>query len=510
MKTSRFSFLFLLLAGFFINEAQSQSDSYIHYDSSIGAQPGPLLQDHFSFPPIDNSRLGEPERSDVTPSQLIDNATAQEASMSLFYNWLYRWFLVGKYAAYKSPKWIYQSAKETPSTKLKSKNKTTPYTKHAKKGQQTSKKGESKKRVSASLPVPVHDGEVPEKYQDLVSSVSSQGITFNDLSTIKKPDDFPSEWVWIVIGWIDNALKQAQGQYLSNMSFDDVLANTDPALPAIVRGTLRAALFVEDSDGENDGGSDSELFSDTHVALTIGWMDYMFLRYNCPLNWREWLVSKPKFNKGSLQQSEEEDLISFDIDDSGIRSIAKKLKLSENHLNRMERPRVFRSIGLWIIIEEFNSDTLYCLDASSFSTIFRADLIFADTVSSVLFEIFSAKSALNQKELYLMEYWLDKAVERLQTQTGTFLAWRDLMSLAPNNQEYFAAHPSMAVVAPPSQPQGAINTPKESDKVIHRNMFGKTKELNQLLTLQLQALDTDEDEDENEDSDYEVNGEGYF
>ena len=508
MKTLRFFFLLILFISLCVSKAESQGGSQGQFAFFPGAESNTLSRDHFlsRLPVSENGNLHD-DLPDISEPIPFSYALSVEASLAIFYYWLYGWFFAGKYVAYHSYKFIFQYPRTVPPTRPDKKVQLNK--KHARVSKQSHKKHSIRRRRPSHIHGSPPPDFIPEKYQSLASSVSSQGITYKDLSTKNKPDDFPSDWVWIVIGWIDNALKQAQRQYLPDHSLDDVLANTDPALPAIVRGTLRAALFVEDADAGEPGG---EFFSDKHVALTIGWMDYMFLHYNCPLNWREWLVAKPKFKKGSLLQSEREDLMTFDTSEEGVRSIARRLRLSDKTLNRMSQPRAFRSTGLWIIIEEFNSDELHCQNASGFSTIFPADLIFADTVCSVLFEIFSAASELTEKELYLMEFWLDMAVEHLQIQTRTFLEWRNLMTLAPNKPEYFAEHSPMDEVTQPSPSSEAINTPLVSTDFAHRVIFAKSIEKNQLLLFQLDELDTDEsgDEKEDSDSDYERDGKGYF
>ena len=515
MKSARFRISLLLLTGWLV----------CHVQTGVAAnEPLNILYNlQQEAPHLDTSIFSTKSTSQVfyfflgatsaLPTSSVSLSTAQIASLAIFFFWLEGWFFPGNYVEYKPARFTHQ----LPRLDLRKKPK--PQSKPGRKGGGVSKRKHSTSLRKANavtrgcpetaLPESSQTSAIPEKYRALTSSVSSQGITYQDLSTKHKPDDFVSEWVWIVIGWIDNALKQAQGRYFPEYSLDDVLAYTDPALPAIVRGTLKAILFVEDQDTGEPG---SEFFSDRHVALSIGWMDYMFLHYNCPLSWREWLVSRPVFTKGSLLQSESEDLMTFDISRKGVRSIAQKVQLSEKMLNSMSQPGVFRSTGLWIIIQEFYSDQLYCQDASSFSTIFPADLIFADTVSSVLFEIFSAKSELTKKELYLMEYWLDLAVERLQAQTRTSLEWRKLMTQIPNKPKYLVEQPSASKAVQPPQSSEATNVLISDSRVTHQNAFEKSTENNQALLFQLYEFDTEENGDEEDDSgsDYEFDGEGYF
>lgn len=497
MKTPHFFFSLLLFAGFFFSEAQAQTGLHGQFAFIPDMESRPLFRDQFSSRAVEDSKPYIENLAQLITPPPIDAASSQEASLMLFYNWLYGWFFVGKYIAYKSSNFTYQFPVNTPATH--SKDKIKPNTKHSR----VSKPKGKKQKGGKKQPVSTLPDVIPEKYQPLTSSLNTHGITYKDLSTENKPADFPSSWVWIVISWVDNALKQNQGLYdLSDRSFDSILADTDPALPAIVRGTLRAVLFVEnESTGEE---SDGDFFSDKHVALTIGWMDYMFLQYNCPFNWRSWLTSSSKPGKPSLLNSDRESLMTFDTSNSGKREIARKLNLSEKMLNSREKPRIFRSDSLWIIIEEFYSDSLHCQDASQFSTIFPADLIFADTVSSVIFEIFSTPSALTKKELYLMEYWLDQATEHLFDQTQTYLEWRDLIKPAPNNPDYFKDHPLMLEKdTEKTTSSHPIEQPVFSTSVTHRHAFKSSAQTTRQYLFQFDDSDMNRGEDES-GSDFEM------
>ena len=369
----------------YFNPLKKMTDQSFHppRNSIIHASdysPEKLSYEHDENLPAMNSRIAE----------------IAEIAEAIFYEWLVLYFFTGRYVEYLL---LNQRRKKVRKGGVVLNQRR----KKVRKGGVVRQQNKIFKAAKAKPALFTNDAS----FDELEAKMKASGVSYEDLTIDEYNSDLcPSIWVWNTIGWVNDALKTEKENGYKSVTFDEMLAVYDPALPQVARSAFRA-VFVKNSPAIK------ELVTTKHKMLVIGWLDYMIIEHGSTLDWRSWLLSSPPPASVDLHREAA----------TNSRSLVATLKINIQDLDLQQEspPLFFRSNSLGLIKNELLSDGLFPTPepgpdtdkGQPYTALFYGDPVFALALSSTLYELFHTESQLTKKELYMMDYWLEAMQAKL-------------------------------------------------------------------------------------------------
>ena len=421
-----------------------------------------------------------------------------EIAIAIFMGWIYQYFLTGNYRQYyPGPPLVMLPNKSTKPGKQKigGQKPTKPDTKLSKvkkksNGKNMQKLFQKRPELCTANTATIIHVPIQISLERLKAEFESMGIKWKDVHGDDIPDNFPSEWVWEVTGWVNAALEKHSKSKREEISFNEVLATYDPALPAVARGAYRAFL----------SGQTTQV-NESDRMLVRAWLDYMMVKYYHYYDWRAWLqTSIPDTPVLNSQVCLYDDVREQPTKE--CKTLFQDSDFSLSCIKEDERPDSFRSNSLWWLIWRLDTLGADAIMAEDFTGVFPNEHVLAFSFPLTLYELFAADSALTGSELLLLEAWLDYATIKI----GLNFDWRTELTLITAQPADLGEPPACVaeMLDAPNPGEGsAVNTasvqkldnPKPDRGFVRRTASIKSEATSQLMQ---KVLDMDMEQEDAE------------